>query len=227
VLVIDDGDPAVREAVARLGAAGYTVVAEHTLEGLQMVADVFRPDVAVIAANGTPPAQVVGVVRRHDAIPVILLTGTSVEERLAGFAAGADDVVVKPLVPKELVMRVGVLLQRTGFHRDVTRVADVVIDQAAHVVTRNGHELDLTTTEFNLLRALCRHAPRVRSKHDLLVEVWGFEHYHVNLVEVHVSALRRKLEQHGGRLIHTVRSAGYVVRVPKTSPTLQVEQYPA
>jgi DNA-binding response OmpR family regulator len=217
VLIVDDGDPVARELVARLGSMGYTVVAERTVDGLEAVVDVYRPDVAVIAAQGTSPLQVITTARKHEAIPVIFVTGSSAEERLAAFTAGADDVVVKPLLPEELVVRIGTLLRRSGSHREVLKVADVIIDEGAHVASRNGHELDLTTTEFNLLKVLCLHAPRVMSKHDLLVEVWGFEHYHVNLVEVHICALRRKLEQHGIRLIHTVRSVGYVVRVPRVT----------
>jgi DNA-binding response OmpR family regulator len=217
VLIVDDGDPGARELVARLGSLGYTVVAERSVDGLEAVVDVYRPNVAVIAAHDTPPQQVIATVRKYESVPVIFVTGSSSEERLAAFSAGADDVVVKPLLPEELVVRIGTLLQRSGLHREVIKVADVVIDDGAHVASRNGHELDLTTTEFNLLRVLCLHAPRVMSKHELLVEVWGFEHYHVNLVEVHVCALRRKLEQHGSRLIHTVRSVGYVVRVPRVA----------
>jgi DNA-binding response OmpR family regulator len=95
----------------------------------------------------------------------------------------------------------------------VHRVRDVVIDEDAHLVTRGGIELTLTVTEFNLLRTLVRSAGIVMSKRALLEQVWGFGEYDPNVVEVHVSALRRKVDVPGrASLIETVRGVGYVVR---------------
>ncbi|MFZ9043010.1 MAG: winged helix-turn-helix domain-containing protein, partial [Ilumatobacteraceae bacterium] len=108
--------------------------------------------------------------------------------------------------------------QRCGEIGQVRRQIDQqVVDEHAHVACRNHRPLDLTATEFALLVALVRDAGLVLSKRQLLRSVWGFDGYDGNVVEVHISALRRKLEQHGPRLIHTVRSLGYVVRHPAPS----------
>jgi two-component system OmpR family response regulator len=90
----------------------------------------------------------------------------------------------------------------------------VTVDEAGHTVRRAGEEIDLTPTEFDLLRAFVRRPGVVVAKNALLAEVWGFDQYDGNVVEVHMSSLRRKLEQHGPRLIHTVRAVGYVLRDP-------------
>src|SRR5690606_13125821 len=90
--------------------------------------------------------------------------------------------------------------------------ADLVIDEDEHRVIRRGHELQLTALEFNLLHTFCRNERRVLSKSQLLSIVWGFEEFDPNVVEVHVSALRKKLEAVGPRILHTVRGVGYVLR---------------
>jgi len=94
----------------------------------------------------------------------------------------------------------------------VLQVKDLVIDTQAHSAVRAGKVMDLTHREFSLLATLAQHPGIVLSKVQLLTQVWGSEHYDLNLVEVHISALRRKLEEHGPRLIHTVRGVGYVLR---------------
>jgi DNA-binding response OmpR family regulator len=94
----------------------------------------------------------------------------------------------------------------------VLQVSDLLVDIEAHMAVRGGETLDLTHREFSLLAMLARHPGIVLSKLQLLTEVWGFEHYDLNVVEVHISALRRKLEERGPRLIHTVRAVGYVLR---------------
>jgi DNA-binding response OmpR family regulator len=91
-------------------------------------------------------------------------------------------------------------------------VGDLVVDDGARTVVRGGVPLELTRTEYDLLVMLVQHVGRVLSKTQLLTQVWGFDAYDPNLVEVHMSALRRKLEATGPRLIHTVRGAGYVLR---------------
>ena len=125
--------------------------------------------------------------------------------------AGADDVIVKPFDIAELTARIQMIGRRDGGERALT-FCDVEVDELAHTVYRGGAEIDLTVTEFNLLATFLRNAGRVMSKRQLLVSVWGFDDYDVNLVEVHVSALRRKLELHGPRIVQTVRGIGYVLR---------------
>jgi len=104
------------------------------------------------------------------------------------------------------------VLRRSGRTAQVVEVDDLVVDESAGLAVRAGHALELTATEFRLLTQLARHRGRVLSKVQLLSQVWGYDDYDTNLVEVHVSALRRKLEEHGPRLVHTVRGLGYVLR---------------
>jgi DNA-binding response OmpR family regulator len=104
------------------------------------------------------------------------------------------------------------VLRRAGRLTSPTvEVFDVVIDETRRVATRSGADLKLTALEFDILAALARHRGRPVSKRQLLALVWGFGELDPNVVEVHVSALRRKLEEHGPRLVHTERSAGYVI----------------
>ena len=113
----------------------------------------------------------------------------------------------------ELLARVRALLKRSGRLSSASwQVGDLVVDEDARSVVRAGVALDLTRTEYELLAVLVRHVGKVLSKTQLLTQVWGFDAYDANLVEVHMSALRRKLEAAGPRVVHTVRGAGYVLR---------------
>jgi len=136
-----------------------------------------------------------------------------VEDVPAAFDAGGDDYVVKPFIMAELLARMRAVLRRSGREgRRVLEIADLIVDEDAHAAVRAGTTLDLTQREFSLLATLCHHTGVVLSKVQLLTQVWGFEHYDLNVVEVHISALRRKIEEQGPRLIHTVRGVGYVLR---------------
>jgi DNA-binding response OmpR family regulator len=113
----------------------------------------------------------------------------------------------------ELLARVRALLRRTGrLESAVHQIDDLIVDEAARSAHRGGHDVELTPIEFDLLVHLVRQPGRALSKERLLSLVWGSDEYAVNVVEVHVSALRRKLEVHGPRLVHTVRGAGYLAR---------------
>lgn len=185
--------------------------------GIQRVVDQFRPDLAILDVHlGTGPDgySTARLLRGQSDLPVIMLTAAdTVAERLEGFNSGADDYLIKPFSMAELLARVEALLRRTGrLTSAVRQVADVIIDDAARAVVRAGEKLDLTRTEFDLLAVLAKHPGQVLSKVQLLTQVWGFDAYDVNLVEVHMSSLRRKLEAHGPRIIQTVRGVGYVVR---------------
>jgi DNA-binding response OmpR family regulator len=135
-----------------------------------------------------------------------------IDDRLRGFNTGADDYVVKPFVLAELVARVEALLRRLGRVQSTITVADLTVDPDAGRVRRGASEIVLTATEFKLLCYLAQHRGKVVTKTQILSAVWGFDVYDANLVEVHISALRRKLEQHGPRLLHTLRGLGYVLR---------------
>jgi len=131
---------------------------------------------------------------------------------MRGFEAGADDYLVKPFATVELLARVGAVLRRLGRVPSTVGVGDLVVDEGAGVAVRAGHQLPLTATEFRLLAYLVANRGRTLSKTQILTQVWGYEDYDPDLVEVHTSSLRRKVEAHGPRLIHTERGLGYVVR---------------
>jgi DNA-binding response OmpR family regulator len=116
---------------------------------------------------------------------------------------------------EELLARVRAVLRRAGkMHPPRLAVSDLLVDEETGAAIRNGQPLRLTPTEFRLLVFMLRNKGRVLSKVQLLTQVWGYDEYDPNLVEVHVSALRRKLEEHGPRLIHTVPGLGYKVTAP-------------
>lgn len=220
VLLVED-DPLIAESTTEaLTETGMVVRACPDGRGLDEVVEQFRPDIAVLdvmlpGEDGMSLARRVCVPRD---VPVVFVTARDdIDDRLSGFAAGADDYVVKPFAVEELLVRLRAVLRRSGRTPQVVEVDDLVVDESASVALRGGSPLDLTATEFRLLAQLVRHRGRTLSKLQLLTQVWGYEHYDQNLVEVHVSALRRKLEEHGPRLVHTVRGLGYVLRAPTAS----------
>ena len=215
VLVVTDDEyladgivHALRDERVAVERAGSWRVAERMLPHL-------RSHLVVIDAEseGLDERPVVDRVRMVTGVPLIVLTSSSrLEDRLAGLRAGADDVIGKPFTLSELACRVEALLRRNGHRPTTVEVGDVVVDEGAHTVERRSRSVELTAIEFGLLAAFCHNRDLVLSKTQLLAMVWGFDHHNLNLVEVHVSALRRKLEAVGPRIIHTVRGAGYVLR---------------
>jgi two-component system, OmpR family, response regulator len=216
VLVLDD-DPFMCEALAiALGSEGYNVRTETDGTTINQSFSEFRPAVAVVDVNlgdGPDGFSVTRRLRAMSDLPVILVSAsTSVEDRLSGFSVGGDDFLVKPFSMAEMLMRVEALLRRANHGTSsVIEVGDIRIDDRAHVATRAGKVLPLRNLEYKLLLTFCRHSGQVLSKAQLLDAVWGFALSDVNLVEVHVSHLRAKLEECGPRVIQTVRSVGYVL----------------
>jgi two-component system copper resistance phosphate regulon response regulator CusR len=151
-------------------------------------------------------------------VPLLLLTALdSLDDKEAGFAAGADDYLVKPFEFRELLMRARALTQRytvaNGERREL-RMADLVLDLDAKTVTRAGQRIDLTTREYSLLEHLLRNRGRVISRVDIAERVWdlGFDTT-TNVIDVYVSYLRKKLDRDfSPKLIHTVVGMGYVMR---------------
>jgi two-component system OmpR family response regulator len=217
VLVVED-DPLTREMLsAALSGSGYDVHAEPDGSRIEKAATNFRPDIALIDLHLGTGVDGITVARRlhaTDDIPLLFLTAASgIDDVLAAFDVGGDDYVVKPFAMAELLARMGAVLRRTGRNgRTVFEVGDLVVDVSAHIASRAGEAMDLTHREFSLLATLARHPGIVLSRVQLLTEVWGFDQYDPNVVEVHISALRRKLEERGSRLIQTVRGVGYVLR---------------
>lgn len=212
VLVVDD-DETIRLAVSTaLRAEGFITDAAADGSDLAERLAAFRPDLVVLdwMMPGPSGIRLLPLVRAAGDTAVIMLTARDeVDDRLRGFAEGADDYVVKPFTMAELVARAGAVLRRRGRLPQTISVGDLVVDPDATTAHRAGVALELTATEFRLLHLLADGRGRTLSKAQILTQVWGYEDYDPNLVEVHLSALRRKMEQHGPRLIHTVRGLGY------------------
>lgn len=216
VLVVEDDAPIRTTLEVAFRAEGYEVRVEADGCALDEVLAAFRPDLAVLDVRlpvGPDGYAMAKTLRRGGDLPLLFLTAAdAVEDRLAGFSAGADDYLVKPFSLAELLARTQALLRRAGrLSSNTWQVGDLIVDDGARSVVRAGLRLELTRTEYDLLATLAQHVGKVLSKTQLLTSVWGFDAYDTNLVEVHMSALRRKLESAGPRLIQTVRGAGYVL----------------
>ncbi len=196
---------------------GYEVRTEPDGIAIEKVLDAFRPDLVMLDVRlreGPDGYTIARRLREVSSVPVIFLTGAdAMEDRLAGFEAGGDDYVMKPFLMPELLARVEAVLRRAGRLVSPTiKVGDLVVDTESGVVKRGGTRIHLTPIEYRLLCAMAKHRGRLLSKSQLLRLVWNFSALDANLVEVHMSSLRRKLERHGPRLVHTERERGYVLR---------------
>ena len=211
VVLVEDEEP-VRQAVERaLRREGITVTGFADYPGpdliLAAVPDLAVLDVLLPSGDGFALARELRAARD---LPIVFLTARdTVEDRLGGFELGADDYLVKPFALEELLARVRAVLRRTGRLGTAIEAGDVVVDEQAGLASRAGSPLELTPTELRLLAYLVRQRGLVLSKHQLLTQVWGYDAYDPNVVEVHISALRRKLEGHGPRVLHTIRGLGY------------------
>lgn len=216
ILIVDD-DETIRTSVATsLAAEGFTCRAAS--DGLELTAELaaFLPDLVILdwMLPGPSGIQLAQTVRTVSGAAVVMLTARDeVDDRLRGFSEGIDDYVVKPFAMAELIARTTAVLRRRGRVPSVIEIGDLLIDQESALASRGGSVLDLTATEFRLLEFLASSRGRTLSKGQILTQVWGYDDYDPNLVEVHLSSLRRKMEVHGPRLIHTVRGLGYRVAV--------------
>jgi two-component system response regulator MprA len=219
LLVVDD-DRDVRDSLRRaLGYAGFAVMTAG--DGAEALASVARSPVDLIILDVLMPMldglETCRTLRgRGDGTPVLMLTAReSVDDRVTGLAAGADDYLVKPFALRELVARVEALLRRTLPPRDKLGYADLTLDLAARTVSRAGQQVSLTKIEFSLLELLVRNAEQVLGYDIILDRVWGYgEAPASNALQVFVTMLRRKLESDGlPRLLHNVRGVGYVLKV--------------
>ncbi len=220
VLVVDD-DQDVRLSVERaLRLSGFTVyTASDGAEALRAVSE-HSPDVLVLDMN-MPVLDGTGVVTALRAmgndVPICVLSARStVDDRIAGLEAGADDYLVKPFVLGELVARLKALLRRRPeppISDSMVRAGALEIDLPGYRVLRDGAEIPLTKREFELLATLVRNRGVVLNRARLLELVWGYDFdADTNVVDVFVGYLRRKLTAGGPELIHTVRGVGYVLR---------------
>jgi len=209
--VVED-EAAVRDAVLTgLRAEGFAATGfADAVDAGQILAaapDLAVLDIALPAGSGFALAR---ELRARSTVSIIFLTARdAVADRVHGLELGADDYVVKPFALEELLARTRAVLRRCGRLSAVLEVGDVLIDESEGLVTRAGVPVALTATELRLLAFLARHRGQTLSKDQLLTQVWGYDAYDPNLVEVHMSALRRKLERAGPRVIETVRGIGY------------------
>jgi two-component system response regulator MprA len=214
VLVVDDDAPVRRMLERTLGAEGYDV--RSAPDGGAALTAVERavPDVVVLDV-AMPGLAGLAVARRlrdkRLATPILLLTARdAVADRVAGLDAGADDYLVKPFAPEELLARVRALLRRGRPVADTLAFADVTLDVASGLAERGGRDLELTPREAELLALLLRDARTVISRDRALEEVWGGElESSSNVVDRYIAYLRRKLGD--PPLIRTVRGVGFVL----------------
>ena len=222
LLVVDD-EPAVREALRRaLSLEGYDVqLAGDGGEALDRVSA--EPPDAIVLDVLMPEVDGLAVCRRLRAagsrVPVLMLTAReSVRDRVDGLDAGADDYLVKPFALEELLARIRALLRRGDprADRDPLRFADLELDPATRQVHRDGREIELTRTEFNLLELFLTNPRQVLTRSLIFERVWGYDFGPLsNSLDVYVGYLRGKTEADGGRrLIQTVRGVGYALREP-------------
>lgn len=222
VLVVDD-EPSIVDAVATsLRYEGFEVDEAGTGRAALAAAQAHTPDMIVLDVM-LPDLDGLEVTRRLRAdgirVPVLFLTARdSVEDKVAGLTVGGDDYVTKPFSLAEVVARTHAILRRTNgeVERDARlRFADIEMDEDSHEVWRAGEPIQLTATEFSLLRFFLLNPRRVLSKSQILDHVW---HYDFggdgNIVETYVSYLRKKLDALGPPVIHTIRLVGYSLREP-------------
>jgi two-component system KDP operon response regulator KdpE len=217
VLVCDDEPQILRALRVVLREAGFDVVpAETAQEALDRVA-VQPPDAAILDLV-LPDGDGIAVcrsIRSWSEMPVILLSAVGdEEEKVRALEAGADDYVVKPFAPRELVARLQAVLRRVGDGPGEPAIVagELVVDLAARTVTLRGAEVHLTPIEFGLLRALARRRGRLMTHRALLVEVWGPNYADdTQVLRTHIANLRRKIEPPGGppAFIRTEPGVGY------------------
>ena len=229
VLVVDDEPNIVELLSVSLKFQGFEVAtAKSGMEALRVARD-FRPDAFIldVMMPGMDGFELLPRLRADGLDgPVLYLTAKdAVENRIHGLTIGADDYVTKPFSLEEVITRLRVILRRGQLHTETAdedstlSYADITLNDDTHEVTKAGEIVELSPTEFNLLRYLMLNAEVVLSKAKILDNVW---HYDFggdgNVVESYISYLRRKIDTSDPQLIHTVRGVGYVLRPPRTTP---------
>jgi two-component system OmpR family response regulator len=221
VLVVDD-EPSLAELLASvLRYEGWEIQTASDGSSAVRTAREFRPD-AVVLDIMLPDFDGLEVLRRIRAelphVCVLFLTARdAVEDRVAGITAGGDDYVTKPFSLEEVLARLRGLLRRAGITRargdTELVVGDLAMDEEAREVRRGGELIELTATEFELLRFLMRNPRRVLSKAQILDRVWNYDFGgQAHVVELYISYLRKKIDSGREPLIHTVRGVGYVLK---------------
>jgi two-component system response regulator MprA len=223
ILAVDD-DPQILDLLKRgLAYEGYSVTtAADGTAALSQARD-NPPDLVVLdwMLPGMDGLEICRRLRAGGDVPILLLTAKAgVPDRVSGLDSGADDYLVKPFSFDELLARVRALLRRrqSTTAPQVLRFGKLALDNAARQVTYDGHTLELSTKEFDVLELLMRHPRQVVTRETFYDRIWGYDFGgESNILEVYIRYLRAKLEKAGGQgLIQTVRGVGYVVREPAT-----------
>lgn len=220
VLIVDD-DPKLLQMLKRtLTYENLDVLtATNGLEALPLVHS-HEPDLVILDWMMPKMDGLTFVQRLRDeenSTMILMLTARdAIENRVEGLEGGADDYLVKPFAPAELVARVHAMLRRVEAKPENQKVtyAGLALDPTSREVTRDGLDIALTVTEFKLLHFLLRHPRQVLEREQIMNKVWGYDFGgDENVLEIYIGYLRKKIEADGGsRLIHTVRGVGYVLR---------------
>ena len=222
VLVVDD-EPNITELVAMaLRYEGFMVKTAATGRGAIAAVSQFSPALMILDVM-LPDIDGIEVLRRLNGagtkVPIIFLTAKdATEDKVHGLTVGGDDYVTKPFSIEELMARVRVVLRRHGSDTQSSKLtlADLELDDDAHEVRRHGHVVELTNTEYRLLRYLLINAGRVLTRSQILDHVWHYDFGgDASVLETYVSYLRRKVDRYHPSLIQTVRGVGYVLRTPR------------
>lgn len=216
-ILLADGDLASTAAArGALEAAHYVVRVCAGAPVLPQRVATFRPDLVIMDLPVNDPPLIAEVVRQIHASyrPLLLcMLKDGLAQRTPALEAGADACIERPFTAEDLEVHVRALLRRTPWlERTVHEVGRLVIDLASHVTLFDERPITLSSKEFDILAMLAANSGVVLSKRALLDGVWGFDAYDENLVEVHMSALRRCLPTDAREMIHTIRSVGYVLR---------------
>jgi two-component system OmpR family response regulator len=222
VLVVDDEESITQLVATALRYEGFQVEVADSGRGALTAATSFRPHLIVLDVM-LPDLDGFEVQRQLAAdrlrAPIVFLTARdTTEAKVHGLTMGADDYVTKPFSLEELVARVHAVLRRSGQAEEPRRLefADLELDEDTHEVWRGGEPIELSPTEFNLLRYLLLNARRVASKAQIIDHVWRYDFGgDPRIVETYVSYLRKKIDFKEPRLIHTVRGVGYSLRLPR------------
>jgi len=221
VLIVADEAPLVTMLRYNLEREGFAV--EEAADGEEALLRIAerRPDAVLLdwmlpLVSGIEVCRQIRRAPSTRALPIIMLTARGEEgDRIRGLDSGADDYVVKPFSPSELVARLRAVIRRTQPPPtdNVLRYADLAMDLAAHRVSRGGKAVHVGPTEFRLLRHFLQNPGRVFSREQLLDRVWGLDvELEIRTVDVHIRRLRKALNSHGGSdLLRTVRSVGYAL----------------
>ena len=218
ILIIEDENDLAELVAFNLEKEGYrSLIATDGPSGLEAARhnspDLILLDLMLPGMSGMEICKVLKSNEKTARIPIVMLTAKGEEiDRVVGFEVGADDYVIKPFSPRELLLRVKAVLRRAGSGESLSKIIKVdtiSIDTDRHIVSVDGNEVVLTTTEFKLLFNLAERLGRVQSRDRLLKDVWGFNHMgDTRTVDTHITRLRSKLGE-AGEMIKTIRGFGY------------------